>query len=346
MWFYLSRGFISEFDSFCLQVSNNSADYLGAQDCYSLIFGFKDLLENSVQINTNLDNEELRDALAAENGNLIQRILKERLKNRPKTLVRNDKFKELDDIGIYCISEDKNMPFNEGVISITQPERIDTITEIRLNCNVSQGNIPKSSDYDNLPCPPTNALVYHDNYFLKQKSPIYVNRFMNWVESMIPENLSKPFQVTVITSELNADDIETINKNWQILEKRVNSIHKLELQVLRYNPQHGEKTGKYYQIISRDRYYITNYTFGSFSHPFDKNQPSCIHNQTFLPLPPNPQNIENLNKDISNRISEIVSFTYYFRNPLVLREKGVKVFCNKDFKNRLITRYSESLNNF
>ena len=165
MWLYLSRGFISEFDSFCLQVSNNSADFLDARDSFEMIYKFRDLLENSIQINTNLDNEELRDAIAAENGNLIQRILKERLKNRPKTLARNDTFKELDDIGIYCISEDKNMPFNEGVISITHPKRLDTITERSFKCNVIQGNIPKSSDYDNLPCPPTNALIYHDIIF-------------------------------------------------------------------------------------------------------------------------------------------------------------------------------------
>lgn len=344
MWLYLSRGFISEFDSFYLQVSNNSADILGARDSIDMIYKFRDLLENSVQINTNLDNEELRDAIAAENGNLIQRILKERWKNRSITLVCNDKFKELDDIGIYCISEDKNMPFNEGVISITHPKRIDTITERGFKCNVSQRNIPKSSDYDNLPCPPTNALVYHDNYFLKQYSSIYLERFMNWVESMIPENLSKPFQVTVITSELNTDNVKKINTNWEILKERVNSIQKLELQVVSYNPQYGKKENESYRIISRDRYYITNYTFGSFSHPFDKKQPSCIHNQAFLPLPSIPQDIEDSIKDIKKRISEIVRFTYYFRNPMVPKEKGVKVFCNKDFKNRLITRYSELIN--
>jgi len=310
---YISKEFISD-----LEALDISAWEERSEEKRSIIDTFKRILSSGEKVVSDVEQDLLIAALKNTSENsFIQKVFKLVYKSNKLKIAQD--FSPIDIRGLYFKHKNMNLPFNEGILSVTNPLNVSDWKlnpESKLSWNISQSHIPKSSNYENLVSPPTSSLIYIDNYCFKSKK---VEKLINWIKSNIPSNLSPRFQLTILTVKENAER-GALEKFKQV----VNEIQNIDYEIFLLPKK-----------LIRDRVYITNYTYGQFSHPFDDVDDHCIHNQLFIPLPAGNSNREIV-QSVKELINKIIKKTDYFTHVKYKNE----VHRNTEFENRLISRYN------
>jgi hypothetical protein len=219
----------------------------------------------------------------------------------------------------------------ENKIGLIYMNDEDKFQEFYVNCNVA--SIPLMTDYSIIEhaVPPCNSMLIIDPYLFGKPFSKKLKNLIKYINIYQKNDLNIPFQLTILAGAKLGDFL--IDQTFvDEAIKQLNKINNLEYAIYL-----NEKPGS-------DRYFFTNYTYGSIGHPFDDRETNFSQNfmggckdvykmyRYFI------LGLCKWNKSI-NSISVKTSFSGFLPNK---KNEGLQakiiqtVYSNKiDFKNRL-----------
>ena len=269
-----------------------------------------DFLNNGFRINTDLENSDLErivsDSLTGVCRNEVDRLLLSAMR-KDFLLPCNFNFSQVNAQDIYLVDVDVNYPFNSGVISSIDPS--DFSKRLKL-WKSSITEIKKNDDYSGLVFAPSNALIIMDPYLIQEKK---MNKFMGFLENFIANKISNSYHLSIYSN------IDYSNENSIMeLQNRFDKLANLKYEIILVN-----------NIFTSNRIFISNYNFGTFSHPFDRDD---IMSVSFVPSDVNALEMFTAAK---NYVSQFVRQTNYYS---IVGSVVQKIYRNEPgFVNRLVS---------
>jgi hypothetical protein len=273
------------------------------------------LLCSRLPVKTDMTSEQLEMAFRASLGEKKYSTYREAL---AISLVKNNtytpdslKFKKFPNYkAFYFLNNDIN-PKESGVIKFNSPIEIE---QFYLNCNRSN---PISKDYSIIKesVPPTNSMIYIDNYLFSSAEGIKIRNLIKFINLYKSPELRVPFQLSIVTSyENNKKEIppSVILKAVEELKNMEN----LEFQIyLDKNVPHD------------DRLFFGNYVMGNIGHPLD-DRPT-VFNQNFM------GNSVDVNRDYLDYKMELQKWKKFTNSIRTNTGRIQTKYSNKEFQNRI-----------
>lgn len=223
-------------------------------------------------------------------------------------LVTKCNIEKLDYIGLYFSEQSKNKPFNNGVFSLSDPSQL-----VDFNMWNHSIKLTGPSTYKGVLHPPVNSLIYIDPYLFRKNKLI---NFESFLDSFDYHKLSIQFHLTIYSSIE-----ETSQKDLDLFLNLLDSILKIEYEIILVNKR----------SITSDRIFISNYTIGTMTHPFDRD--NHLHSN-FLPI---QKENEKKNGEVIDYVKKIVRNSHYNseqKNDVLNVYKCIR--STENFRNRLI----------
>jgi len=268
-----------------------------------------DLLTKGFRINTDMEIMDLERIVSDSNTGIYNseadRVLISAFRN---DTIHPCDFANLQNLphNIYLADNDVNQPYDQGVISSINP--IEFSKNLKSWSSSILG-IKKNDNYTNITFPPSNALILIDPYLIESKK---IDKLIEFVGNLRSNKLSPKFHLTIFSNISYGKDAAVLNfKN--TLDQLIN----LEYEIILVN-----------KIFTDNRVFISNYNFGSFSHPFDRDDVLAV---SFVPT-----EIKAMQTYLTAEyyVNQLVKQTKYFSMTESMVQKIYKN--NPAFSNRLI----------
>ena len=303
--FHLSKSFISKLAELEYQAWEHRD-----RDTIVNVRNICDCLGNGFTIDTDLEIEELQRIVSHNNTgihtNEIDRVLNSAIKldlltpaNLSAIMTRPQ--------DVCLLDYDVNIPYKQGTISSVDP--IDFANKLKTWKSFNK-EVKKDDNYENINnirSIPSNALVFIDPDLIQPKK---FDKFIGFLQTFLSDRLSLRFHLTIYSN------IDKTGNEKHVLDliTRLDSIIGLDYEIILVS-----------KIFTDNRVYVSNYSSGSFQHPFDRDD---IISVSFL-----PNEIGGL-QIAKSYIYKFVKQTNYYNMKQSLFQKIYRN--NTDFVNRLV----------